>query len=114
MDLGGRRAEPGRLGREVAADLVGVQVCLGVEVADAGDRELPAVGGGAEEVAEHPEVAAARLAVGVRPFRLQPPEQPRDIAAVVAGERLVHLDVGIAAVVDPSEHLQQYVFAEHQ
>ena len=56
VHLGQGDAEPCRLTGEVAADLVGVEVGLGEEVADAGQGQVPAVGGGAEELLEHREL----------------------------------------------------------
>ena len=56
VHLRGGHAEPVRLAGEVAADLVGVQVGLGVQVADADLGQLPAVGGGAEELLQHRQV----------------------------------------------------------
>ena len=51
-----RDAEPGGLAGEVAAHLVGVQVGLGEQVADAGQGEVPAVAGRAQELLEHRQV----------------------------------------------------------
>ena len=56
VHLGERGAEPGRLGGEVAADLVGMEIGLGEQVADAGERDLPAVTRGAEELLQHREM----------------------------------------------------------
>ena len=50
---GGRLAEPLALPGEVAAHLVGVQVALGVEVADAGGGQSPAVAGVGHEGLQH-------------------------------------------------------------
>jgi hypothetical protein len=52
---GDRLAQPRRLPREVAADLVGSQVPLGEQVAHARLGHGPAVGGVGGEVLEHPE-----------------------------------------------------------
>ena len=71
-------AEPGRLPGEVAAHLVGVQVGLGEEVADAGEGELPAVAGGAEELLEHRELERPPSAVDVV-LDLQPAVERRDV-----------------------------------
>ena len=56
VHLRGGQAEPLGLAGEVAADLVGVQVGLGEQVAHAGQREVPAVAGGAQELLEHREL----------------------------------------------------------
>ena len=60
VHLGQRLAQPGGLGGEVAADLVGVEVGLGEQVAHAGQRGVPAVGGGAQELLEHRQLQRAR------------------------------------------------------
>ena len=63
VHLAQRLAEPGGLAGEVAAGLVGVQVGLGEEVAGAGEREVPAVAGGAQELLEHRELHGRAAAV---------------------------------------------------
>ena len=67
MHLRGRQAEPVGLAGEVAADLVGVQVGLGEQVADAGQREVPAVAGGAQELLEHRQLYGLVGAVTAEP-----------------------------------------------
>ncbi len=64
---------------EVAADLVGVQVALGEQVAHAGQRQLPAVGGRAQELLQHRQAARACSPVVGRPTSLDPAEQRGDV-----------------------------------
>ncbi len=107
VGLAQRDAEPGRLTGEVAADLVGVQVTLGEQVADAGQRELPAVAGGAQELLEHRELDDVVPLAG-----LQPAVERGDVVGPGARQHLVDGDVGIEARGDLAEHLQQRVLAE--
>ena len=72
VHLGGRRAEPCRLAGEVAADLVGVQVGLGEEVAHAGLGQLPAVGGVAQEHLRDRQARRHRPVRRARPAALEP------------------------------------------
>ena len=62
VHLGQRLAEPGRLGGEVAAHLVGVEVGLGEQVAHAGQRGVPAIGGGPQELLEHRQLQGRPIA----------------------------------------------------
>ena len=75
VHLGDGGAEPLGLAGEVAAGLVGVQVGLGHQVADAGLGQLPAVGGRGHELLQHRQ--RVRLAVDVG---LDGAEQPRHVA----------------------------------
>ncbi len=114
MHLAGGHPEPVGLAREVAADLVGVQVGLGEEVAHAGQRQVPAVAGGAQELLEHREVQRLLLgSVGVA-GSLHPAVEGGDVVAAGLGQRLVDLDVGVVAGGDLAEHLHQAVLAERQ
>ena len=92
-----------RLGGEVAADLVGVQVGLREQVAHRRQRELPAVAGGPQELLQHPQL---------QPVALDPSQQLRDVVRPGAGEPFVDLDVGVGAGSDPAEDLQQRLLAE--
>ena len=65
--VGGGLAEPVGLAGEVAADLVGVQVGLGVQVADADLGQLPPVAGGLEELLQHRQVGPDRRGAGSSP-----------------------------------------------
>ncbi len=102
-------SEPGRLAGEVAADLVGVEVGLGEQVAHAGERQLPAVARRAEELLQHRQLQHLSLDQGVR---LQPAEERRDVVGAGPGQHVVHGDVRVAAGGDLAEHLQQAVLAE--
>ena len=113
VHLRGRQAQPLGLAREVPADLVGVQVRLGEQVADAGQREVPAVARGAQELLEHRQLHRLVGAHG-RAVELQPAVERGDVVAALLGERLVDLDVGVAARGDLAEHLHQAVVAERQ
>ena len=62
---GGRRAQPLALAGEVAADLVGVQVALGVEVADARRGQPPAVARVGHERLQHRDRRRGVRRVGV-------------------------------------------------
>ncbi len=53
VHLAQRLAEPGRLAGEVAAGVVGVHLRVGEQRADAGQRQVPAVGGRAQELLQH-------------------------------------------------------------
>ncbi len=69
VDLAQRLAEPGGLAGEVAAGVARRELGVGEQVADAGERELPPVGGGAQELLQHPEVQHARRRRRARPSR---------------------------------------------
>ena len=79
-------AEPGGLAREVAADLVGVQVGLGEQVAHAGQREVPAVARGPQELLEHRELDRVGVGVGVGAGQLEPAVEGGDVVAALLGE----------------------------
>ena len=59
VHLAQRLAEPGRLAGEVAAGVLGVQLGVREQRADAGQRQVPAVAGGAQELLQHRELAAS-------------------------------------------------------
>ena len=103
VHVGHGAAEALRLAGEVAAHLVGVQVGLGEQVAHAGQGEVPAVGGRAQELLDHPEVVLAGL---------DPAVEGRDVVVLGLGEHLVDLDVGVAARSHLAEDLEQAVLAE--
>ena len=67
VDLAHGGAEPVGLAGEVAAHLVGVQVGLGEEVAGAGQGQVPAVAGGAQELLEHRQGAGRRPPASIQP-----------------------------------------------
>ena len=113
VDLGGGDAEPVRLGGEVAADLVGVQVALGHQVAHADLRQLPAVGRRPQEVLQHRDVGG-HGAVGPVQVASTYPSRRAMCRPPCAASARVHLDVGVAARLDPAEHLQDRGVAEDQ
>ena len=112
VHLADRDPEPVGLAGEVATDLVGVQVGLGEQVAGAGQRELPAVAGGAQELLQHGQLDRRVLGVGRR--ELHPAVELGDAAGAAAAECLVDLDVGVHSRRDPPEDLHQRVLAEGQ
>ncbi len=107
VDLRGGHPEPLRLAGEVTADLVGVQVGLREQVADARQRELPAVARGAEELLQHRELERLLVVAG-----LQPAEQRGDVLALALGQCAVDDHVGVASRRDLAEDLHQRVVAE--
>ena len=94
VHLGGGHAEPVRLGREVTADLVGVQVGLGEE----GPARWRARGPSRRSRCAG-TAGARQLQRLVGPVRrsLEPAVERGDVLAVRARERVVDLDVGVAA-----------------
>ena len=110
VHVGQRLAQPGRLAGEVAAHLVGVQVRLGEQVADAGEREVPPVARGAQELLEHGELER----LGTRAAGdLQPAVEGGDVVGAGPGEHLVDGDVRVDPRGDLAEDLEQGVLAEH-
>ena len=109
VHLGQRDAEPRGLAGEVAADLVGVQVGLGEQVAHAGQRQVPAVARGAEELLEHRELDGR---VGVVVDEVEPPVERGDVRRPGLGEDLVDRDVGVDPRGHLAEDLHQRVLAE--
>ena len=107
MYLGGRHAQPFGLTGEVSADLVGAQVSLGVEVADAGGGERPTVRGGHQEFLQHREAGCPTPARIVGPRTVEPAQQGRDVLAARSGQCVVNLHVGIHPGNQSAEHLQQ-------
>ena len=103
----GRHAEACGLCGEVAADFVGAQISLGVEVADACGGQRPSVGGGHQELLQHREACRLLFAVPIGPPTVQPAQQRGDILASRSGQRVVDLHVGIDAGDQPAEDLQQ-------
>ena len=93
-------------------DLVGVQVGLGEQVADAGEREVPAVARRAQELLEHREVHVVARRRRRRRRRLEPAVERGDVVGAGAGQHLVDGDVGVGAGRDLAEHLHQRVLAE--
>ena len=112
VHLGERRTEPCGLAGEVAADLVGVQVGLGEEVAHAGQGEVPAVARGAEELLEHRQLDGGVGAVDVVVDEVEPAVERGDVGRAGLGEDLVDRDVGVHAGRHLAEHLHQRVLAE--
>ena len=109
MDLGQGDAQACRLAREVATDLVGVQVGLGEEVADAGQRQVPAVAGGAQELLQHRELDRR---VGLLVHEVEPAVERGDVRRPGLGEHLVDRHVGVHPGRDLAEDLHQRVLAE--
>jgi hypothetical protein len=109
VHLGQRDAEAGGLAGEVAADLVGVQVGLGEQVADAGQRQVPAVAGGAQELLEHRELDGR---VGLLVDQVEPAVERGDVRRAGLGEDLVDRDVGVHARGHLAEDLHQGVLTE--
>ena len=109
VDRADRLTQPLRLAGEVAADLVGEEVGLGEQVAHAGQRELPPVAGGAEELLQHRELqdGAGRVRVA-----LDPAQQRGDVLRAGPRQHVVDLDVGVGPRRDPAEDLQQGVLPE--
>ena len=103
------RAQPGGLAGEVATDLLGVQVGLGEQVADAGQREVPAVARGAQELLQHRQLDGG---VGRLVDDVDPAEEGGDVVGPGAREHLVDGDVRVDAGRDLAEDLQQRVLAE--
>ena len=110
VHLRGRETQALGLAGEVATDLVGVQVGLGEQVTHAGERQLPSVAGGAQELLEHRELDGLVRTVGG--CELQPAVERGDVVALALRERLVDHDVGVAARVHLAEQLHQGVVAE--
>ncbi len=96
-----RLAQPGRLGREVAAHLVGAQVALGEQVTHARQRHRPAVGGVRGEVLQHPERRG-----GAVEGALDRPLQRRDLLATDRAQGPVQLQVGVEPRRDAAEQLE--------
>ena len=89
-------------------DLVGVQVGLGEQVAHAGQRELPAVARGAQELLQHRQLQRSVAVVGRASAPVDPAVAARaTLSEPGLGEHVVDLDVGVAARRDPAEDLQQ-------
>jgi hypothetical protein len=108
---GDRVAEPVRLGGEVTADLVGVQVALGHQVADAGGGHPPAVGGVGQELREHAE--RGRFLVGLLDG-LDPAERGGDVLAADLVQCAVDFQVGADAGLQPAEELEDVLVAVDQ
>ncbi len=104
----GGRAQPLGLGREVAADLVGVQVRLRVEVPHAGEGEPPAFGTAAEELLHERERGALAVENTV-----QPGQRPGHAGAARVGERAGHLQIRVRPRPQPPEDLQDVGVAVH-
>ena len=117
VDLPQRLAQAGRLGGEVTAGLVGVQVGLDEQVAGAGQRQVPAVAGGAQELLEHRELHGRAglllgLGIGLPVDPVQPAVERCDVVGPGVGQHLVHPDVRVHPGRDLAEHLHQAVLAE--
>jgi hypothetical protein len=115
VDLGGRQAQPFGLTGEVPAHLVGVQVGLGEQVPNAGEREVPAVAGGAQELLQHRQLERllswlALLAADR--CELEPAVEGGHVLAAVLGQRPMDHDVRVEARRHLAEHLHQAVLAE--
>ena len=107
VHLAQRLAEPGRLAGEVAAGVVGVHLRVGEQRADAGQRQVPAVAGRAQELLQHRELQRPPVVVDV-----EPAVERGDVLRAGLGQHLVHLDVGVHPGRDLAEHLHQRVLAE--
>ena len=84
---------------------------LGEQVADAGQRQVPAVAGRAQELLEHRELQRLRRRRR-RVVDLQPAVERGDVLGPGPGQHLVDRDVGVDARGDLAEHLHQRVLAE--
>src|SRR5690606_8867611 len=108
---GVRRGAPGR---ERVPPLAGGREGLGEPVADAGERELPPVGRGAQELREQRQrdglVTAAAHGSGAG-LQLDPSVHGGDVGAALAGEREVDLQVGGDAGGQPPEQLADVAVA---
>ena len=104
MHGGHRLAQPVGLAGEVAADLVGVEVTLGEQVARAGRGHVPALGAVRGELGHH----AQRTGLGTCsiPGGLVRAEQRRDVRVTGPGQHPVQLDVGVDARGEATEHLE--------
>jgi hypothetical protein len=115
VHLGGGRAEPERLPGEVASGLIGPDRALGprapagVEVAQAGGGQGPAVAGPGQVPGQDRE---QDLVVAVA--RLHPPERLGHVRRAAPRQRAGHLEVGILAGEEPAQHLEDGRFAEDQ
>ena len=87
VHLGGRRAEPLGLAGEVAADLVGVQVALGEQVADAGLARAPSRRSPLAGTPAACRGAVRRLPATVPALAHEPAERARDVPADPDGQR---------------------------
>ena len=96
VEPGDDGAEAGGVGREVAAALLGRQARR-EHVAHRGARELPALGGADEEVAEHREVDVVAAQLG---------ERREHVLVAALGQHPGDLHVGVRAGLDLAEHLE--------
>ena len=98
VDLAQCLAEPGGLAGEVAADLVGVQVGLGEEVADARRARGPSRRWRCAGTAGASRAASwCRAVVGVRVDPVEPAVERGDVVGAGPGQHVVDLDVGVDA-----------------
>ena len=97
-------AEPFAVGGEVTADLVGVQVALGVEVAHAGRGQPPAVAGVGHERLQHRHRGRGSGRVGV--VDLDVAEQRCDVLVLRRPQGVEDLDVRVQARLEPAEELE--------
>ena len=99
---GDRLAEPVGLAGEVAAHLVGGQVGLAEQVADAGGGHRPALGRVLRVGGQHGQRDRLAALVGA----LHRAEQLGHVWAAGPGQHPVELDVGVDASDHPAEHLE--------
>ena len=100
---GDRGAEPGGVGREVAAALLRREPRR-QQVAHRRAGELPALGGAHEEVAQHGEVDVVAAQLG---------ERRQHVLEAALGEHPRDLDVGVRAGLHLAEHLEDRALVEH-
>ena len=102
-------AQPVGLAGEVTADLVGVEVALGEQVAHAGGGHRPALGRVAFILGRHAQRTAG---AGVRSGQLVGTQQACHVRVSGPAEDPVELDIGVDAWADAAKHLQDGIAIE--
>ena len=108
MYRGDRLPQPVGLPGEIPADLVGVEVALGVEVAGARGGHVPAVGG-VGRVGGHHQKGTGLPAVG----GVQRAQQRGDVRIAGPPQHPGEFDIGVHPAVDAAEQLEDGLLGEH-
>jgi hypothetical protein len=115
VHLRGGRAQPERLTREITAGLIrpdrplSLHAVAGVQVAQAGGRQRPAIAGPGQVPRQDREQHRLVAVPG-----LDPPERLGHVRRAAPGQRAVHLEVRVLAGEEPAQHLQDGRLAEDQ